>query len=179
MGISRIFLAHVHQHVLAAAIVVGVVDEVELDAVRIAHHRDRVVRRLVLELEAEHAVELHGALEIAHAHADVVDRGDVDALQFSSLKPIALTILPHLACSLSTNCVYSCGELGDATPPTFANWSITVCDLSAAVAAACTRFWMGAGVAPGMISPYQLSELTPGYFISAVVGTSGSVAARL
>ena len=79
------------------------------------------VRRLVLELEAEHAVELHRAIEIAHAYADVVDCRDVDALQFSSLKPIAFTILPHFVCSDSTYRAYSCGEEGEATPPTLAN----------------------------------------------------------
>src|SRR5258706_4065348 len=151
MRVARIFLAHVHQDVLAAAIIVGVEDEVELDAVAIAHHRHCVVGSLVLELEAEHAVELHGAIKIAHAHADMVHRGDIDAFQFSSLKPMALTILPHFACSLSTNCAYSCGELGDATPPTLANCPLTVADLSAVVAAPWTRFWIAAGVALGMM----------------------------
>jgi hypothetical protein len=34
--------------------------------------------------------------------------------------------------------------------------------LSAAVAAACTRRWMSAGVAAAITSPYQLSELMLG-----------------
>src|SRR5256885_12584168 len=83
--------------------------------------RHRVVRRLVLELEAEHAVELHRAIEIAHPHTDVVDRGNVDALQFSSLKPMALTILLHFACSAARKPAYSCGVPGEATPLTLAN----------------------------------------------------------
>src|SRR5205085_8114552 len=143
--VAGILLAHVHQDVLAAAVGVGVEDEVQLDAVGVLHHRHGVVGGLVLELEAEHGVELHRAIEILHAHADVVDRRDVDAFQFSSLKPIAFTILPHFACSDSTYCAYSCGELGAATPPTLANCSMTVFDRRAAVAAACTRFWLGSG----------------------------------
>ena len=38
--------------------------------------------------------------------------------------------------------------------------------------------WIAAGVAAGMMSPYQLSEFTFGYLSSTVLGTSGSVSAR-
>src|SRR6478736_1957445 len=158
--IARVLLPDVHQHILAATVCVRVKDEIQLDAVRVFHHRDGVIGSLVLELEAEHGVELHRAIEILHAHADVVDRRDVNALQFSSLKPIAWTILLHFACSAARNFAYSCGVLGAATPLTLANCSTTVDERSAFSAAAWMRFWTSAGVAAGTIRPYQLSEVT-------------------
>jgi hypothetical protein len=42
-----------------------------------------------------------------------------------------------------------------------------------------SRCWISAGVAAGTTRPYQLSEVTFGRPASAVVGTSGSVGARL
>src|SRR5688572_31629402 len=92
---------------------------------------------------------------------------------------MALTTLLHFACSRSRNAAYSCGVPGEASPPTLAYCSVTAGDFRAATAAALSRFWISAGVAAGTTRPYQLSEVTFGRLASAVVGTSGSVGARL
>ena len=59
-------------------VLLGVEDEIDLDALVVADDRDGVEIDTVPELEAEHLIERHRAVEIAHPNADMVDAVDGD-----------------------------------------------------------------------------------------------------
>src|SRR5205823_14889090 len=80
MRIARIFPADVDQDVFGRPAGVGIENEVDLDALRVAHDGHVIAGCPAREGEPEDPVKGEGAVEIAHPNTDVIDPLDIDGL---------------------------------------------------------------------------------------------------
>src|SRR5690349_7602727 len=84
MRITRIFPADVHQDVFGRLAGIGIENEVDLDALRVAHDGHVIAGCPAREGEPEDPVKGEGAVEIAHPNTDVIDPLDIDGLAHST-----------------------------------------------------------------------------------------------
>src|ERR1700757_1272178 len=80
MRITRIFPADVHQDVFGRLAGIGIENEVDLDALRVAHDGHVIAGCPARECEPEDPVKGEGAVEIAYPNTDVIDPLDIDGL---------------------------------------------------------------------------------------------------
>ena len=70
----------IHQHVFGRLAGIGIENEVDLDALRVAHDGHVIAGCPAREGEPEDPVKGEGAVEIAHPNTDVIDPLDIDGL---------------------------------------------------------------------------------------------------
>ena len=78
MRVARELVPDIHQDVGLGIAGIGVEDQIELDAVRVANDRDIVALGAVGQLEPEHPIKAQRAVEMPHSNPDVIDPLDCD-----------------------------------------------------------------------------------------------------
>jgi hypothetical protein len=104
VGIAGIFVVYIHEDVIAAIVVIGVVDQVDLNIVAVLNNHHGVIGILVDELKAQDLVEGQRPLQLGHTDPDMVHPFDVDChrcllasasrqVDRHKLAPFALSVL--------------------------------------------------------------------------------------